>query len=133
MTARAIGVACAAICLGAVAPPGGGRGRRITVTGNGAVTGTPNELQLSLKANARRLRSARRSTARTAMIAVRDALTAGASPGRYADTLACRAAGVQPQNMISVNTVSESLTAELHHLATAGQTITTRSRRAGTR
>ncbi len=127
-TARVIGVACAAICLCAggadratAATPG-----TITVTGNGAVTGTPDELQLSLKANAQAASvSAALDSANQAMTAVRDALTAGhVAPA----DLQTSGMSVQPQynqqDTITGYTVSESLTAELHHLATAGQTIT---------
>jgi len=128
MTARVIGLACAAICLcaggadrAAAATPG-----TITVTGNGAVTGTPDELQLSLEAHAQAASvSVALDSANQAMTAVRDALTAGhVAPA----DLQTSGMSVQPQynqqDAIIGYTVSESLTAELHHLATAGQTIT---------
>ena len=128
MTARVIGVASAAICLcaGGADRAAAATPRTITVTGNGAVTGTPDELQLSLEAHAQAASvSAALDSANQAMTAVRDALTAG----RVAPAdLQTSGMSVQPQynqqDTITGYTVSESLTAELHHLATAGQTIT---------
>jgi len=128
MTARVIGAACAAICLCA---GGAGRAaaatpRTITVTGSGAVTGTPDELQLSLEADTQAASvSAALDSANRAMTAVRDALTAGrVAPADLQTT----GMSVQPQynqqGTITGYTASESLTAELRHLATAGQTIT---------
>ena len=90
------------------------------------MTGTPDELQLSLEAHAQAASvSAALDSANQAMTAVRDALTAG----RVAPAdLQTSGMSVQPQynqqDTITGYTVSESLTAELHHLATAGQTIT---------
>ena len=127
MTARVIGVACAAICLcaGGADPAAAATPGTITVTGNGAVNGTPDELRLSLEAHAQAASvSAALDSANQAMTAVRDALTAG----RVAPAdLQTSGMSVQPQynqqDTITGYTVSESLTAELH-LATAGQTIT---------
>jgi uncharacterized protein len=128
VTARVIGVACAATCLCA-----GGAGRAaaatpgtITVTGNGTVTGTPDELRLSLETDAQAASvGAALDSANQAMTAVRDALTADhVAPADLQTT----GMSVQPQynqqNTITGYTVSESLTAELRDLATAGQAIT---------
>ena len=128
MTARVIAVACTAACLCA-----GGTGlaaaatpRTITVTGTGTVTGTPDELSLSLDTTAQAASvGAALGAANRAMTAVRDALTAD-----HVAPADIRTSGlsVQPvydkDNTITGYTVSESLTAELHDLATAGQVIT---------
>jgi uncharacterized protein len=128
MTMRAIGTACAALCLcaggasrAAAAIPG-----TITVTGTGMVSGTPDELQLSLEADTEAASvSTALDSANKAMTAVRDALTShGVAPADLQTT----GMSVQPrdsqQNTITGYTVSESLTAELHDLAKAGQIIT---------
>lgn len=125
---RATGIACAAICLcaggamrAAAAVPG-----TITVTGTGVVSGTPDELQLSLEANAQAASvSAALHNVNQAMTAVLGALTADGVATADQQTSGM---SVQPQysqqDTITGYTVSESLTAELHDLAKAGQTIT---------
>ena len=132
-----IGAACAAICLcaggadrAAAATPG-----TITVTGNGAVTGTPDELQLSLEADAQAASvSAALDSANQAMTAVRDALTAcRVAPADLQTSGMSLRPQYNQQGTITGYTVSESLTAELHYLATAGQTITDAVEAGGTR
>jgi uncharacterized protein YggE len=135
MTARMIAVACTAICLsaGGADRAAAATPRTITVTGNGTVTGTPDELKLSLDAAAQAASvSAALDQANQAMAAIRDALIA-----HHVAPADLQTAGmsVQPQynqrNTITGYTVSESLTAELHNLATAGQTISDAIRAGG--
>jgi uncharacterized protein len=89
------------------------------------VTGTPDELRLSLSAEAQAASvGAALDQANEAMTAMRDALTAAhVAPA----DLQTSGMSVQPQynqhNTIIGYTVSESLTAELRNLATAGRTI----------
>ena len=135
MTARMIAVACTAACLcaGGADRAAAATPRTITVTGNGTVTGTPDELQLSLDATATAASvSDALEHANRAMTAIRDALTAAHVAPAHMQTSGM---SVQPQynkqNTITGYTVSESLTAELRNLATAGQTISAAIRAGG--
>jgi uncharacterized protein YggE len=128
MTARVIAVACTAACLCA-----GGAGlaaaaapQTITVTGTGTVTGAPDELKLSLETDAQAASvSAALGKANRAMTAVRDALTADhVAPADLQTSGLSVQVQYDSRSTITGYTVSESLTAELHGLATAGQVIT---------
>jgi uncharacterized protein len=128
MTTRVVGVACAAICLcaGGADRAAAATPRTISVTGNGTVTGTPDELRLSLDASAQAASvGAALDEANQAMTAIRDALTADHVAPADMQTAGM---SVQPQynqqNTITGYTVSESLTVRLRNLATAGQAIT---------
>ena len=97
----------------------------ITVTGSGAASGTPDELQLSLDISATASSvSAALDAANRAAAKVRDSLVKN---GVAADDLQTSGLNVQPQynqkDAISGYTADESLTAELHGLAKAGQVI----------
>jgi uncharacterized protein len=128
MTARVVAVACTAACLcaGSAGLAAAAAPRTITVTGTGTVTGTPDELSLSLSTSAQEASvNAALSKASQAMTAVRDALTANhVAPA----DLQTSGLSVQPRydehNTITGYTASESLTAKLRDLATAGQVIT---------
>jgi uncharacterized protein YggE len=100
--------------------------RTITVTGTGTVSATPDELQLSLETDAQAASvSAALGKANQAMTAVRDVLT-----DHHVASADLQTSGMSVQplydkaNKITGYTVSESLTAELRDLATAGQVIT---------
>jgi uncharacterized protein len=98
----------------------------ITVTGNGTATGTPDELQLSLEVDSQASSvSDALDAANQDMTQVRDALLKSGVPAAALQTTGM---DIQPQydqnSKITGYTVTESLSAELHGLATAGQAIT---------
>jgi uncharacterized protein len=139
--AAALLVACTAVimpatpALAAQSPAGSARAGSapvpaestpsITVNGTGTASGTPDELQLSLdiSATASSVSAALDATNRAAA-KVQDSLVKN---GVAADDLQTSGLNLQPQynqkDAISGYTADESLTAELHGLAKAGQVI----------
>jgi uncharacterized protein len=98
----------------------------ITVNGNGTATGTPDELQLGMEVDTQAPSvSAALDTANQDMSRVQSALEKAGVP---ASALQTSGMSVQPQyddkGNITGYSVSESLSVELHGLATAGQAIT---------
>jgi uncharacterized protein YggE len=128
----AIVLVCSA-CFGAPAHAGtpaagsnGSTASTITVTGNGTATGTPDELQLSLEVDTQASSvSDALDAANQDMIQVRDALLKSGVPAAALQTTGMN---IQPQydqnSKITGYSVTESLSAELHGLASAGQAIT---------
>jgi len=98
----------------------------ITVNGNGTATGTPDELQLSMEVDTQAPSvSTALDTANQDMSRVQAALQKAGTP---ASALQTTGLSIQPQydqnGKITGYGVSESLTVELHGLASAGQAIT---------
>jgi uncharacterized protein len=101
-------------------------GSTITVTGNGTATGTPDELELSLEVDEQASSvSAALDAANQDMTHVRDALLKSGVPAAALQTTGMNVEPQYDQNSkITGYSVTESLSAELHGVATAGQAIT---------
>jgi uncharacterized protein YggE len=98
----------------------------VTVTGTGTAAGTPDELQVSLNVQTQASSvSAALNTANQDMTRVQDALTAnGVARSDVQTTGLSVEASYNQQGAVTGYQVSESLTAVLHNLSRAGQTIT---------